>query len=136
VAALPFLDTNIVLRHLLGDHPDHSPRATAYIQQIERGQIRVRTAETVIFETVFVLERGLRHPKASIRAGVTKVLDLPGIVLPGKRRLRRALALYVDKNLPLVDAYHAVLMADLGLTDIVSFDRDYDRLPGLRRIEP
>lgn len=136
MAPLPLLDTNIVLRHLLGDHPDHSPRATAYIARIERGELRVRAAETVVFEAVFVLERTLRQPKAAIRDAVVELLKLPGIVLPGKRRLRRAFALYVDTNIPFVDAYHAALMADLGLTDIVSFDRDYDRLPGLHRVEP
>jgi predicted nucleic acid-binding protein len=30
--ALPFLDTNILLRHLSQDHPDHSPRATALLK--------------------------------------------------------------------------------------------------------
>ena len=65
-----------------------------------------------------------------------ELFGLPGIVLPGKRRLRRVFALYVERNVPFIDAYHAVLMADLGLTQVVSFDRHYDRIPGLRRVEP
>ena len=136
MADLPFLDTNILLRHLLGDHPGHSPRATSYILRIERGELRVRTADTVVFETVFVLERSFRQPKPMIRGWVLDVIDLPGVVLPGKRRLRQAFDLYVTHNLPFGDAYHAALMASLGLAEIVSFDRDFDRIPGLRRVEP
>jgi predicted nucleic acid-binding protein len=132
----PILDTNVLLRHFLGDHPDQSPRATAYISQIERGERRVRTADTVVFETVFVLERTFHHPKAMIRDGVLGVLNLPGIVLPGKRRVRQAFMLYVELNLPFADAYHAVLAMELGAGEIVSFDRDFDRIPDVRRAEP
>ena len=133
---LPFLDTNVVLRHLLGDDPDHSPRATAYLGRVERGEVRVRTADTVVFETVFVLERTFRQPKVRIRDGVLAVLDLPGVVLPGKRRVHRAFELYVGVNIPFADAFHAALMESLGLTEVVSFDRDFDRVSGLRRVEP
>ncbi len=51
----PFLDTNVLLRHLTNDHADHSARATAFLTAVEVGQIRVRTADSVIFETVFTL---------------------------------------------------------------------------------
>jgi predicted nucleic acid-binding protein len=115
--ALPFLDTNILLRHLLQDHPDHSARATAYLARIERGEIRVRTSEIVLFETVFTLERRYRRPKSQIRTTLLLLLELPGIVLPGKRRFRRVFDLYVDLNLSFADAYHAVVMAQLGLSE-------------------
>ena len=132
----PVLDTNVLLRHLLGDHPDQSPRATAYITQIERGDRKVRTVETVVFETVFVLERAFRRPRAQIRDGVLTVIELPGVVLPGKRHLRRAFALYVDRNIPFADAYHAAVAMDGDPAQVVSFDHHFDRIIGLRRLEP
>jgi predicted nucleic acid-binding protein len=134
--ALPFLDTNVLLRHLLQDHPDQSPRATAYLQRIEHGEIDVRTSDIVVFEIVFTLERTYKRSKTSIRDGLTALLDLPGIVLPGKRRIKQALDLYAELNIPFPDAYFAVLMGQLKLTEIVSFDRDFDRIPGITRIEP
>jgi uncharacterized protein len=133
---LPFLDTNILLRHLLADHPDHSPRATAYLLRMEQGEVEVLTSEIVVFETVFTLERRYHRSKASIREALTGLLDLPGIVLPGKRRPKKAFDLYVDLNIPFADAYFAVLMDRLKLTEIVSFDRDFDKVPGLKRTEP
>ena len=57
MATRPFLDANIILRHILGDHPDHSPRATAYFGQIARGELTVRTTDTVVFEAVYALQR-------------------------------------------------------------------------------
>jgi predicted nucleic acid-binding protein len=134
--ALQFLDTNILLRHLLGDHPEQSPRSTAYFRRIEGGEVKARVSETVVFETVFTLERHYRQPKAKIREALLAIIELPGIVLPGKSQLRRAFELYADFNLPFADAHHAALMEHLNLEEIVSFDREFDRLPGIRRIEP
>lgn len=132
----PFLDTNIFLRHLLGDDPEQSPRATAYLERVERGELRVRTADTVIFEVVFTLQRHFHHSKQSIRDALLPLLGLPGIVIPGKRRLAKVFDLYVNSGLSFADAYHAAVMEQLKLTDIVTFDRGFDKLPGIRRIEP
>jgi predicted nucleic acid-binding protein len=134
--AIPLLDTNVILRHLLGDHPEQSPRATAYLRQVEQGQVRVRTSELVVFEAVFTLERHYRLPKKRVRDSLLPLLELPGIVLPGKQRLREAFDLYVQLNLPFADAYHAALMRRLGAEEMVSFDREFDRIPDIRRVEP
>jgi len=134
--ALPFLDTNVFLRHLLQDHPQQSPRSTAFLARVESGEVKVRTAETVVFEIVFTLQRQYQVSKTEIRDNVLPLLELPGIVLPGKRRLRAAFDLYVDLNLPFADAYHIALMQQLGLNRVVSFDRDFDRVPDVIREEP
>jgi predicted nucleic acid-binding protein len=134
--ALSFLDTNVLLRHLLQDHPQQSPQATAYLARVERGEIKVRTADTVVFETVFTLQRQYGVPKEEIRDNLLPILELPGIVLPGKRRLRKVFDLYVDLNLPFADAYHVALMQRLGLRHIISFDKEFSRVPGVTRVEP
>ena len=132
----PFLDTNVFLRHLLGDDPKQSPRATGFFQRVERNELRARTSEIVVFEVVFTLQRRLRLSKEAIRDSVLPLLELPGLILPRKRRFSDVFDLYVDHNIAFADAYHAVLMKQAGLTEIVSFDREFDRLPGIRRIEP
>ena len=131
---IPFLDTNVLLRHLLQDHPEHSVKATAFLTRVEQGRQKVRTADTVIFETVFTLQRHYRIPKARIAETVLPLLELPGIVLPGKRKYRKVFALYVEQNLPFADAYHAVLMESLKLTQIATFDEHFDHIPGIERL--
>jgi predicted nucleic acid-binding protein len=137
VSPLPFLDTNVILRHVLGDHQDHSPKATAYIGRIEGGEIKVRTVDTVVFEAVFTLEKRYRLSRTVIRDAVQQVLDLPGIVLPGKRWYGYAFDLWVNHPaFSFADCYHAAAMRRLKLTELVSFDRALDRLPHATRIEP
>ena len=134
--ALLLLDTNILLRHLLDDHPQHSPRATAFLLRVERGELQVRTTDAVVFETVFTLQRHYNQPKAAIRAAVLPIIELPGIILPGKRRYRRVFDIYVDFNLSFADAYHAVLVESLKLDGVMSFDKGFDRMAGITRVEP
>ena len=43
-----FLDTNVFLRHMTGDHPERAPQATAYFKRIEDREIQVRIADTVV----------------------------------------------------------------------------------------
>lgn len=86
--ALSFLDTNIFIRHLRADHAEHSPKATAYLRQIEQGKLKVKIAETVIFETVYTLQRSYRQPKIEIREKFLPLIELPGILLSDKRQWR------------------------------------------------
>ena len=132
----PFLDTNVILRHLLNDVPEQSARARALLLRIEAGELRVRTAETVVFEIVFTLQRVYKKTPREIRDVLLPILELPAISLSGKPVLREALRLYADAALPFADAYHAALMADLGLREIYTFDRHFDHCPGITRIEP
>jgi predicted nucleic-acid-binding protein len=75
-------------------------------------------SKTVIFETVFTLQKVYRRQKAIIRDGLLPLIELPGVVLPYKRRYCKVFSLYVDGNLPFADAYHTVLMEQLNLTEI------------------
>lgn len=133
---VPFLDTNVILRHLLADDPEQSPRATAFLMQVEEGSVRVCTADTVVFEAVFTLERRYRLTKDRIREALLPLLQLSGVVLPGKRQYEDVFSLYVELDLPFADAYHAVLAKRSEEPQVVSFDRHFDRIPGITRIEP
>jgi predicted nucleic acid-binding protein len=134
--APPFIDSNILLCHLHGNHPEHSPRATALLARVERGELEAQLSDMVIFETVFTLERSYKVPKAQIRDAILALLALPGLLLPGKRRYVRIFELYVEHNLPFGDAYIAAEMERHGATEIYSFDKEFNRLPGITRLEP
>jgi predicted nucleic acid-binding protein len=134
--SIAFLDSSILLRHLLGDVPEQSSRCTAYLQQIEDGELLVCTTDTVIVETVVTLERVYQIPKHAITASLQPIIALPGSKLPDKRRYPAVFDLYVRLDLPFLAAYHAVLMQELKLTEIVSVDRAFNRIPGLTRLAP
>jgi predicted nucleic acid-binding protein len=133
-----FLDTNVVLRHLLNDHPDHSPRARSLIRAIEDGRETAWTTDLAIAEVVFVLDspRFFGTPRATIRDLLLPLIELPGIKLPNKRLYRRVFELYTTRSIDFIDCYHAALAESRRRTEVWSFDRDFDRVPGITRIEP
>jgi predicted nucleic acid-binding protein len=137
MASVPFLETNVFVRHLTGDEPNHSPRATAYFDRIQRGELTVRTTDTVVFETVFTVQSFYRAPRTAIRDRLLPLIELAGVILPGKQHYAEIFDLYVaHPGISFADCCHAVLAKELGSTEIVSFDRDFDRLPGVTRVEP
>jgi predicted nucleic acid-binding protein len=42
----------------------------------------------------------------------------------------------MEQNFSFADSYHAVLIESLRLREIISFDRDFNRIPTLTRVEP
>ncbi len=134
--ALPIIDANIFVRHVRQDHADHSPRATRYFLRIRRAELVARTDALVLSETVYVLQSVYKMSKTDIAQALLTLVNLPGLKIPAKARLRRVSDWYVRYNLSFVDAYLAVLTRDQKLPALVSFDRNYDRVPGVARVEP
>ena len=131
-----FLDTNNLLRHFLGDIPDHAIRGRALIKQIECGELTVLITDSVIFETVFVLERSYRTPRDVIRAGLLEIIELPGVVLTGKRVMRETFDLYARScGLSITDCFHAMYASSDGVPRLPTFDRRMGTIPGIDRIE-
>ena len=130
-----FLDSNILLRHLLQDDPLQSPKATSFLYRVENRELQVHISELVIFETVFTLQRSYKQPKSKIREILIPLIFLHGVLLSGKRMWKRTFDLYVDLNLPFADAYHVVFMEKLKLTEIATFDSHFNRVSGIKRID-
>lgn len=133
---LPFLDANVILRHLLGDHDELSRRATEVLATVERGELRVRVPDSVIAEVVFTLGRHYGKSKAVIYDGLIPLLQLSGVVVDDWERSKRTLDIYVERNIPFGDAQIVGRMESERSSEVISFDRDFDRIPGITRIEP
>jgi predicted nucleic-acid-binding protein len=65
IARGTLVDTNVVLRHLLQDHP-HSRRASMFLASLGR-DVRAFVPATVLFELVFLLERHYGYPKSAVK---------------------------------------------------------------------
>src|SRR3954447_25671399 len=135
--SVPFLDTNILLRHILNDDPDKSSACFALIQALEWGQTTVWTSELAIAEIVFVLEnkRTYNVPRETIREVLLPIIGMPGIKLTHKRLYRRVFDLYTNLPIDFIDCYHAALIEQRDRV-LFSYDTDFDRISGITRREP
>lgn len=60
------LDTNVLVRFLVGDHPAHQQKAQEWFKAAELGQCSILVTPLVIAETCFVLESVYKQPRVAI----------------------------------------------------------------------
>lgn len=133
-----FVDTNIFLRHLLNDHPEQSPACFRLIQAIEQNQIQAWTTDLVVAELVFVLSSKQLYQlsRQTIRDLLLPLIQLPGLKLPRKRLYHRIFELYTSRPIDFIDAYHAARIESQSPPELYSYDKDFDRVDGVRRLPP
>ncbi len=133
-----FVDADLILRLLTGDDPAKQARAARLFKEIEAGRMRATTPQTTIADVVYVLTsprlyRLSRADAAALVIPLVRLLDFPS----GEREtLIRALELHAAANIDFGDALIASAMLEAGVEALYSYDHDYDRLDGIRRVEP
>lgn len=76
------------------------------------------------------------YVKGRVTELLTYLLQLPGFLLDDKQLCIQALELHASRNVSLADAWHAAFMHERGLTEIYTWDTDFDRFSGIVRVEP
>jgi uncharacterized protein len=129
------LDTNVIIRFLTGDHLTHSPRSRSLFVRAAEGEVTLVLTDLALAETAWALESFYSLDRAEIAAALKGVVESTGIEVLDKRILLSALQNFAQTAVNFVDAYHAAVASAESIA-IVSFDRDFDQFPGIKRIEP
>lgn len=137
-----FVDTNVVVRFLTGEPPEQAARARALFDAAAEGAIELFLPTVILIEAGFVLRRVLRLGRARVATLLESLGNAPGLVVEQREVVQRALELFEGSAIPLADAYLAAYAlvrgapwGDADLPAVVSFDRHFDNLDGLRRID-
>jgi uncharacterized protein len=131
-----FVDANIFLRYLVKDDPVQFPRCRALFKKAQNGELLLVTSTLVIAELIWTLTSFFQTPKEQVIEKISIIIGSAAVHIPDKDLIAEALVLYGRKNIDYVDAYNAVQMNDLRLKDIYSYDKDFDRVEGIQRLEP
>lgn len=121
------IDANVILRYLLGDHPDQSPSSARFMEEVERGEKEVYLHDVVIAEVVWTLEKFYKVPKEEISHVLSELISMRGISVSDRIVLLKALQIYAGKNVDFVDALLGAISIERGV-EVVSFDRDFRRM--------
>jgi predicted nucleic acid-binding protein len=104
--------------------------------RVERGEEKVITSPLVIFETVYTLQSFYKVPRQTIKEQVLAIISMRSLQLPDKNIFYQAFNFYVTKNISFADAYNAAYMLAEGISNIYSWDKDFDKIEGIGRLEP
>ena len=75
-AKVYLIDTNVILRYLLGDHKSFSPKAKAFMELISQGTKKAEIPSVVIVECVYVMEKFYKIPGNEIVDTLSKILKI------------------------------------------------------------
>jgi len=117
------IDTNVIVRFLVGDHKEHLIESTKIFESIESRKIEVEILDSVLMEVLFVLVKFYKLPKAEVVNDLKSIIAMEGVVNTNKVILVEALSMYLDKNIDFVDALICVKSKIQGY-EWISFDSD------------
>ncbi|MBD3794963.1 MAG: PIN domain-containing protein [Epsilonproteobacteria bacterium] len=119
------LDTNVIIRFLVGDHNEHLQIATEIFTKIENAEYEVEILEPVIIEVLFVLVKFYKLPQAEVINDLKKIIALRG-VMGDKVLLMETLNIVGEKNIDFVDALICAKSKLQGYEKL-SFDHDVNK---------
>ncbi len=134
----PFVDTDVIIRLLTGDDVQKQDKAASLFKQVESGGLILEAPDTVIADAVYVLASKVLYakPRTEIQELLTPLVRLAGFKVSNKRVLLRALELYGTTNRGFGDAMLIAGLEQRGSHDLYSYDRGFDDVPGVNRVEP
>jgi predicted nucleic-acid-binding protein len=121
------IDANVILRYLLADHPERFQKAKTFMTQVKSGEVGAFIPEGVLVECVYVLLKFYQVPRAEIARTLASLLTYRGVVNEDRGILLKALQLFGDKNVDIVDALVRVISSEKGWL-FFSFDKDLKTL--------
>ena len=138
---MQFVDTNIFLRFLTNDDPVKARKCFDLFENARLGKIKLQTTESVLTEVVYILSSKKLYalsPK-DICERILPMIKIKTLKILNKKTLLRAFQLYVKYKLDIEDC---ILLAQMengkdGRTkEIFSYDRGFDKVAEIKRLEP
>jgi predicted nucleic-acid-binding protein len=131
-----FLDTNIFLRFFLRENELVVRNIEKLFYEIISDRITGISNVLVIAEIVWVLESTYKWGKEKICDNIEFILNTPNIKFKERTIIVHAVNIYKKENIDFIDAYNFSYMKYYGINKIYSFDKDFDKLEDIKRIEP
>jgi len=131
-----FVDTNVFLRFLVNDDPEKADAREMLFRRAVTGEESLFTTDMVIAEIVWVLESYYELSKSDVREKIEKILNTQNLDCPNREIIINALAAYEEKNIDYIDAHNAYILKMKGIDEVYSYDRHFDRIKWMKRIEP
>jgi uncharacterized protein len=127
-APVHLLDTNVILRFLIGDDQPKAARAAALMDRVERAEEWVELTEEVVTETVWTLESFYEVPRTETAQKLTALLGLPAVAAASRDLLLQALHLYASSGADFVDCLLAARSRQRGVPVYTFDETDFKRL--------
>ncbi len=118
-----YLDTNIILRYLLEDHPELSPQA----QEIFDSETQLFICDGVCAEIVYVLSKVYRVEREVIKITIVDLIHKSNVFVNDTQVIIKSLAIYTRNNIDYIDSFLCAYN-HIHNIEIATFDQRLKRL--------
>ena len=126
------IDTNVLVRYLVGDDVVQSKKASDFIKSLSLSNQGFVSLVTIV-ETIWVLDSVYNQEEDLIKEAVLKLVKSPRLVVQCGREIEAALSKEKSEG-DLSDSIIAQLGLSFGCESTVTFDKKAAKLEGMRLI--
>lgn len=124
------LDSNVLLRYLIGDDPRQAAIAVRIIEECRTVEEPVFVTVLVLCETIWVLDRVYKQSKVQIVEAIESLLAIDLFRFEHERLVRRAFNEFRQSRADMPDYLIGEIAIAAGCRDVVTFDRALKGAPG------
>ncbi len=125
-----WLDSNLLIRYLTGEPAGQASQVEKFMEQAERGEVRLALDRLIVAEVIWALTSSIYHFSMSdIARDFVPFLSSDHLDVENRELLIDAIELSRDKNVDFIDSYLS-LRALQGGDQVCTFDKtDFKKLP-------
>lgn len=129
-----FIDANIFIHAALG-RDKKAEECRNFLKKVESGEQNSHTSVLVLEEALKAIShfRG-ESPSVEVINRFLRIKNLTVLAL-AKEDLECSFEFF-KKSLDVHDSLHLAIMKKQGITTILSYDKDFDSIKGIKRVEP
>lgn len=133
-----YLDTDTLTRWLTNDDQAKRDSVEALLRRAQRGEIQLGITDAALTDLVFVLRSTRLYGFAAdhVRAVIGDLVRLPNVQVSHRDVILDALDIVAERNIDFGDAMTAAAARLFSGGVVYSYDRDFDRITGVTRLEP
>lgn len=120
-------DTNTIVRYLVADDAALHAKAKDFFDKVKHGSVKAVILESVIAECIYVLTKIYKVPRDRTAGSLIDLLHYKGIANGDQQELIRALTLFSERGLDIVDCILCAKAAAAG-DHLFTFDADLQKL--------
>ena len=126
------VDTNVLVRLLVGDNAAHATKAKKIFDNAASEAFVVWVSDSVLVELVWTLSRAYARDRAEIVMALRALLSHASVALESVSAAMEATALFEIGPADFADCLLSVKAKNAGCTNLMTFDRGMKNLPGVK----
>ena len=126
------VDTNVLLRLLVGDDASQAAKARRLFDRADAEQKSIWVSDTVLVELVWTLARAYSRDRTDIVKALRSLSSHATVVLESAAAVRDAIDAFERGRADFADCLLAMKAQSAGCDEVATFDRGIKGLPGVR----